>query len=81
MFVFAGIVRDSSTGTIGGGIVFGVSTIFSVILALVFICCLKNNDVNTNTNNERSSANPHQYEQQRHREHNRQVRPEKIVSS
>ncbi|CAF2879772.1 unnamed protein product [Rotaria sp. Silwood2] len=62
-------VKGSLTGTIGGGIVFGVSAIFSIILVLVVKGCLKNNNVDSNTNETHSSADEHQFKRNRQVEH------------
>jgi hypothetical protein len=63
-----------SLSIIAGAIVFGVSIFFSVILALVFVFCLKNNDVNSNANEHRSSGDRRQYAQ-----HHRQ-RPKRSIN-
>ncbi|CAF1368874.1 unnamed protein product [Adineta steineri] len=55
-----GLVRGISSGTIGGGIVLGVSLICAVILTIVFVCCLKKTDGNSDANEQRSAGNhPH----------------------
>ena len=57
-------------GTIGGAVVLGVSLLFSIILALVFVYCLKNNNVNSDSDERRSV--PHHNKHMRH--HNQQRR-------
>ena len=79
-----GLVRGSSQGTIGGGIVLGVSIICGVLLALVFIFCLKNNNnINSNTQTNQSvgaagtnKRNRNGNHQQKHRAQQRQFKPE-----
>jgi Na+-transporting methylmalonyl-CoA/oxaloacetate decarboxylase gamma subunit len=63
-----GLVRGNSPATIGGGIALGVSFVFSIILTLVFVYCLKNNNVNSNVHEQR----PHQHQQIRHKKQHRQ---------
>lgn len=75
-FIFSGLVKGNLSATIGGGIVLGVSAVFSVILALVFVYCLKNNDVDSNVNEQRSL--PHQ--QNRHQKQHRQINREQTSS-
>lgn len=74
------MVKGNLSGTIGGAIVLGVSAIGSVILAVVFLCCLKNNNVNSNDNQQRSTANQRHHKQNRHQNPNRQIRTEQNSS-
>jgi len=65
---------------IGGGVILGVSVFFSIILALVFVFCLKNNNVNSNINEQRSHTNQRQYKQNHHQQQNRQIKHEHTSS-
>jgi hypothetical protein len=56
-----GLIKAISSAILGGAVVLGMSTFFSVILALVFIFCLKKNDVDSNANEQQS----HQQREQR----------------
>jgi hypothetical protein len=80
LFFFVGIIKGNSSGIIGGGVVLGVSVFFSIILALVFVFCLKNNNVNSNINEQRSHTNQRQYKQNRHQQQNRQIKHEHTSS-
>ncbi|CAF2097726.1 unnamed protein product [Rotaria magnacalcarata] len=64
-----GLIKGSSTETFGGGVVLGVSAAFSVLLVLFVILCLKNNDVDSNTNERQSSTNVHQHKRAAHVKH------------
>ncbi|CAF3467901.1 unnamed protein product [Rotaria sp. Silwood1] len=69
-----GLIRPSLTGMIGGGVVFGVSAIFIIILVLVLKGCFKNNNVNSNTNDLQSSTDGRQFRR------NHQVEREQVSS-
>jgi len=79
-YFFVGIIKGNSSGTIGGGVVLGVSVVFSVILALVFVFCLKNNNVDSNINEQRSHRSQHQHKQNHHQQQNRQIKHEQTSS-
>ena len=49
------------SGTIGGGVVLGVSMILSVIFAIIVVYCFKNNNVNSNVNEQHAMPHRHQY--------------------
>src|SRR5690349_1463975 len=70
-FFCSGLVKGNLLATIVGGAAFGVSVIFSIILVLVFVYCLKNNNVNSNVNEQR------QHKQNRHRKQNHHVKYER----
>jgi hypothetical protein len=73
-FFLTGLVKASSSAVVGGAVVLGVSVFFSVILALVFIFCLKNNNVDSNANGRRPHTNQRQHKQNRHQQQNRQIK-------
>jgi hypothetical protein len=62
------------SGTIGGAVALGVSLLFSIILALVFVYCLKNNNVD-----EQRSV-PHHNKHMRHQKQHRQRTREQTSS-
>ncbi|CAF3481645.1 unnamed protein product [Rotaria socialis] len=64
-----GLIEGNSTGTLGGGVVLGVSAAFSMLLVLFIILCFKNNDVDSNTNERQSSTNVHQHKRKPHVKH------------
>jgi hypothetical protein len=73
-----GLIKAISSAILGGAVVLGMSTFFSVILALVFIFCLKKNDVDSNANEQQSHQHRRQHKQTRHSNQNQnQNRPVK----
>lgn len=61
-----GLIKGSSSGVIGGGVVLGVSVVSGVILALVFIFCLKKAVEESNESNQQATNRARQ-RQRRHR--------------
>ncbi|CAF1102188.1 unnamed protein product [Adineta ricciae] len=66
-----GLVKGSASGVIGGGVVLGVSVVTGVILALVFIFCLKNVVDESNESNQQATNRG----RQRHRRHHGEREP------
>ena len=54
----------------------GLSAFFSVILALVFIYCLKNNNVESQEEEQHSSTHQRPYKRDHHQKHHRHIKHE-----